>query len=183
MTDCERISERMPEVAHGGAPWSVDQERHIAGCEACRFEWMLVRRTVRLGAESMPLINETRIAEAVLRKLHTTSPAESISRRRTWLIVGVTAAAAVVFLLLGRAAPSLRPRAAAVRESVVATAPQETARLTLPLPELEDLDTAQLDTVMELLDQPLQANELLESPSASDSDAGAFGREFITSEG
>ena len=42
MTDCERLSDRMPEVAMARAAWSAEDAAHLASSTECRGELDLV---------------------------------------------------------------------------------------------------------------------------------------------
>lgn len=160
MIYCHQLSDRMPEVATGRARWNADEERHLAGCDACRLEWELVRRTARLGTSQLR-INEAAIAEAVLRRARATDV--TVPRRRVWAISGLVAAASIALLIWGKVLPTRSSVPVAPPERTVATAPVETGQLGLSVPELDDLRTDELDTMLRSLDRPLQADELLES--------------------
>src|SRR6185437_16329344 len=54
MTTCTRLSDRMPDVAHGTSRWTELEERHLAECADCRAEWELVTAASRLGATLQP---------------------------------------------------------------------------------------------------------------------------------
>lgn len=184
MTNCERISERMPEAARGGAPWSVDQERHLAGCESCRLEWALVRQTAQLGRTAIPRVDDRKVAEALLLRLRDAGPTVASGpghRRRAWIMATLAAAAALVLVIWGRSRQEQPRPMTAVNERVLTAEPVQTAQLSLPIPELEDLEAEQLDTVLKLLDEPFQADELIEATNTET--PSAFERDFTTSEG
>ena len=46
---CERLSDRMPEVARGAGAWDESDRRHLAGCPDCQAEWRLVTLSLGLG--------------------------------------------------------------------------------------------------------------------------------------
>ena len=52
MTACERLSDRMPDVARGRARWTAEEAAHLAACADCLAEWDLVATTIRLGAKA-----------------------------------------------------------------------------------------------------------------------------------
>jgi hypothetical protein len=185
MTTCDHISDRMPDVANGRAQWSADDERHLAGCEACRLEWDVVRGAARLGTGSGLRLDETVIADAVLRRLRTAGPVEphAVSRRGTRVFAGaagaVAVAAGLVLLVWGNVRPTRTPVSAAGRESTVVAAPVEVGQLGLSVPELEDVPAEALDTVLQALERPLRADEWLES-NWSEVESREFGNGFST---
>jgi hypothetical protein len=145
MTTCAYLSDRMPDVASGCARWSAADERHLAGCKACRLEWDLICRTARLGTGPELRLDETAIADAVLRRLRTAGQVEphAVSRPRARVFAGtagaVAVAASLVLLVRGNVGPTRTPASDADRESTVVAAPVETGQLELSVPELEDV--------------------------------------------
>jgi hypothetical protein len=161
MSDCERLSDRMPDVAMQRAAWTADEAAHLAGCPDCRMEWDLVLAARRLEARA-PTVDPTAIASAVQRRLATDRTA---GRRNRWFwAAGASAAAAAAIVLAVTRGPEAGPEAA----PVVAV---ETEPL-VPLPELEELETAQLDTLLQALDGPLPGTSAVDSASV-DGDADA----------
>ena len=159
MSDCERLSDRMPEVAMQQAAWTADEAAHLATCPDCRAEWDLVLAARRLES-SAPSVDTAAVAAAVQRRLATD---RTVSRRHRWAWVtgaGAAAAAAIV-LAIGRGP---EPRQEAAPAVAVETEPL------VPLPELEGLETAQLDTLLQLLDGPPPGPAALDS-TAPDDDA------------
>jgi hypothetical protein len=143
MSDCERLSDRMPEVAMQRAAWTADEAAHLASCADCRAEWDLVLAARRLEA-SAPSVDPSTITAAVQHRL---ASERRVSRRGRWgWAVGAAAVAAAVALVIARAPEPRQETAPAV---AVAADPL------VPLPELEGLDTAQLDTLLQALDGPL----------------------------
>jgi hypothetical protein len=158
MTDCERLSDRMPEVAMARAAWSAEEAAHLASCTECRGEWDLVLAARRLEARA-PATDVDAIAAAVQHRL----TADRTGRRRTrrfWAAGGSAAAAAAAIAIAhgtGRApGPEAGPEVVAQAEALV------------PLPELEGLATAQLDTLLQALEGPLAGSSTLESSTMSD---------------
>jgi len=193
MIDCHHLSDRMPEVARGAAAWTAEEERHLTRCESCRFEWELVGRARRLGATPSFRLDEAGVTDVVLRRLRT---ADTAPRRRwsLWVPAGLAAAAALILLLRGRSAVERLP-VAAPRESVVATVPSPRPVVAPPAPVapppavqaptvsrqpelavsgLDDLNADDLAPVLDALNEPFDAQELLRSPGWSDQE----GREF-----
>jgi hypothetical protein len=157
MSDCERLSDRMPDVATQRAVWTADEAAHLASCADCRAEWNLLLAARRLEA-SAPTVDPTAIAAAVQRRLATD---RSAGRRNRWYWAGgaVAAAAAALALAVTRG-PEARPEGT----PVVAV---EIDPL-VPLPELEGLETAQLDTLLQALDGPLAGASASDSASVDD---------------
>ena len=141
MTDCERLSDRMPAVALHRSTWTAEEAAHLALCAECRAEWDLVLAARRLD-ERAPAVDATAIATTVQRRL----AARRSARRRgrwIWTALGSAAAAAAIAVAVsgGReATPVAAPVVVAGAEPLV------------PLPELEGLETAQLDTLLRALD-------------------------------
>ncbi len=170
MTDCERLSDRMPQVAMHRAAWTAEEAAHLAGCEACRAEWELVLAARRLEARA-PAVDAEAIAAAVQRRLATERTAE---RRTRWLwtAASVTAAAAIaIAVFTGAERGSPAPQ--------VATE----AGVLVPLPELEGLETAQLDTLLQAIDAPFTGTSTLESSTLSEDVDAELERVFATWEG
>jgi hypothetical protein len=172
MTHCERLSERMPEVALLRATWSAEEAAHLEGCAECRDEWALVTAAGRLG-ERAPAMDPVAIAAAVGQRL----AAERVARRRAgwvWAVAGPLAAAAAIALAV-RGGPDVAPPAAPV--AVAEAGPL------IPLPELEGLETAQLDTLLQALDDPSAGTSSLESSTLGDGAEAEVERILATWEG
>ena len=156
MSDCERLSDRMPDVALLRAAGSAEEAAHLASCADCRAEWDLVLAARRLEA-SAPSVDPATIAAAVQHRLASERMAD---RRSRWgWALGGTAAAAALALVVARGPESRQAAAPAV---AVAADPL------VPLPELEGLDTAQLDTLLQALDGPLAGTSAHDSTTADD---------------
>jgi hypothetical protein len=153
MSDCERLSDRMPDVALLRAAWSVEEAAHLASCADCRAEWDLVLAAHRLEA-SAPSVDPATIAAAVQHRLASERMAD---RRSRWGWALGAAAAAALALVVARAPESRQATAPAVAV---------TADPLVPLPELEGLDTAQLDTLLHALDGPLTGTSAHDSTTA-----------------
>jgi hypothetical protein len=150
MSDCERLSDRMPEVALHRAAWTAQEAAHLASCAECRAEWELVRAAQRLEAGA-PTVDPAAIAAVVQRRLATQRVAD---RRGRWAWAAGAAVAAAAAIAVARG-PEPRPRAA----QAVAVE----AEPLLQLPELEGLETAQLDTLLRTLDGPLPGSPTADS--------------------
>jgi hypothetical protein len=172
MSDCERLSDRMPDVALQRAAWTADEAAHLASCADCRAEWDLVLAARRLEARA-PTVDPTAIAAAVQRRLVTDRTA---GRRNRWFWAGGAAAAAAAAIAFAvTRGPEARPEVA----PVVAV---ETDPL-VPLPELEGLETAQLDTLLQALDGPLAGASAADSASVDDDADAALEQLLATWEG
>ena len=79
MSDCERLSDRMPDVALQRAAWSAEEAAHLASCADCRAEWDLVLAARRLEA-SAPSVDPATIAAAVQHRLASERMADRRSR-------------------------------------------------------------------------------------------------------
>ena len=166
MTDCERLSDRMPEVAMQRGAWSAEEAAHLAGCDGCRLEWDLVLAARRLEARA-PAVDAEAVAAAVQRRL----AAERTAGRTRWLWTGAAAAAAAAAAILIAVSAGPEPQ-------VVADAGP-----LLPLPELEGLETAQLDTLLQVLDAPSAGASTLESSALGEDVDAELERIFATWEG
>jgi hypothetical protein len=160
MSDCARLSDRMPDVAMQRAAWTADEAVHLASCTDCRAERDLVLAARRLEVRA-PAVDPTAIAAAVQRRLATDRA--SVRRSRWFWAGGAAAAAAAAIALAVARGPEARPVAPVV---AVETDPL------VPLPELEGLETAQLDTLLRALDGSLAGASASDSASV-DEDADA----------
>jgi len=139
MTVCEQLSERMPAVAHGDAAWSAEERAHLVGCAECRVEWDLVSAASRLGLDVPAGIDAHHVTERVLGRLRAERGLRG--RRVGWALGGLAAAAALA-LAVWPGKPGRR-----VTVPVAAAA--------IPLPELDSLQTPELQAVLDSLDGPL----------------------------
>lgn len=156
MTDCERLSDRMPEVAMEGGGWHGEEAAHLARCAECRAEWELVLATRRLEARAPDVDAET-VATGLLRRL---AEERAGARRDRWVWAAGSAAAAAAIALALTTGPE-SPGDAAPRVAVE-------AEPLVPLPELEGLETAQLDTLLQALDGPLAGASPADSTAVAD---------------
>lgn len=165
MTPCERLSDRMPEVARGRRRWTADEAAHLASCADCRAEWDLLDATIRLGAKA-PGTDSESMAGAVLRRV--SEDRRTRARRRFWGL-GIAAAAA----LAGVVWTGLRPNPAALP-----VAPVEVA-----VPEVEPLETAELESLLETMDASQLGASALDEPSLEDLDTNELEQVLRTLEG
>jgi hypothetical protein len=152
MSDCQRLSDRMPEVVMERASWTAEEAAHLADCDDCRAEWDLVLGARKLESRA-PTVDAEAIAAVVQRRLATERTAGRRSRW-VWTIGAAAAAAAAIGVAVTRGPET--------RQQGTQTVAVEAEPL-LPLPELEGLETAQLDTLLKALDGPL--------PGASSADS------------
>jgi hypothetical protein len=173
MNDCERLSDRMPDVALHRAEWSPEEATHLAGCAGCAAEWQLVlaARALDEGAPTaadpatLSLAVQRRLAEDRLRRAAT---------RRAWSFVGAAAAAAAILVavMTGRDAGSAPASQVAVQAGAL-----------VPLPELEGLESAQLDTLLQSLDHPSTGTSTLDASTLGEHEDGELEQVFATWEG
>lgn len=160
MTDCERLSDRMPEVSLGRASWMPDEARHLASCESCRAEWELLAAAHRVGAGA-PLVSASpELAAGLLRRL-AAEPVPAPRRAAVRWGAGLAVAAG-----LALAVWTTMPRDPGRSSDAVAGADTsellDTAQLlvpldeglapsgpsTLDLPDLSDLNADELERVL-----------------------------------
>jgi hypothetical protein len=146
MSDCAWLSDRIPAVVLGDAEWTPQEIQHLQECRACQQEWEVVRAASRLGPRPEADIDTEALATSVLQRLRHERPAPHI-RRSTWAMGGLAAAAAIIMAIW---AGSGRDPAATSRHNGSLAA----AQLEIPLPELESLEPAELDTVLQAMDEP-----------------------------
>ena len=154
MSGCARLSDRMPEVVHGRSRWTPDEAAHLAGCADCRGELALVQATVAMGRKAPRLTDPAGLAATVERRL-----AGARRRRRdgTRRIAGLAAAAALLVMVWGR-----------WPERPAATAAGSPAQALVPLPELELLDPAELDSLLQRMEMPSAGSSTLDAPGLGD---------------
>jgi hypothetical protein len=143
MSECTELSDRMPLVALGKAGWTAEEARHLSGCRSCQAEWDLLGLAIRLG-ETGPELQRSQVAEAVLRRLDRERVVRL--RKKTWGFAGLAAAAALAALVWS-GQPATRP--------VFLPSGPSVARLQIPLPELDSLPSAELDSVLKTMDEPV----------------------------
>jgi hypothetical protein len=146
MIDCGWLSDRMPTVALGRAEWTGDEARHLSGCPSCQEEWELVRLSSRLGQEVAAKLDAGSTTGAVFQRLARDRQEDRL-RRQSWTFAALATAAAIAAVVwTGR--PITGPMAPSAG-SVVA------ASLLIPLPELDNLDPAELNTVLQTIEEPM----------------------------
>ena len=165
MITCERLSDRIPEVARGRARWTVEESAHLATCAECRIEWDLVMATIGLGSKAPQGEHPAAIATAVLRRV--TEDRRARGRRRFWGL-GLAAAAFGGIIWAGdRPEPGAPPM----------------ATIENTMPDTEPLETAEVDSMLEALDASQLGASALDEPSLSDLDTNELEQVLSTLEG
>lgn len=135
MSDCTRLSDRMPDVVRGLTRWTDADECHLQECHSCGAEWAVVRATATLG-ESVS-VDAGEVAAAVASGLARRPQPVSVRRRfLPWLVPMAAAAALAVTFGVSQ----LRP-----------PAPEPPSPEFSLLPELETLSATELETMLGLL--------------------------------
>jgi hypothetical protein len=159
MSECTWLSDHMPAVAQGRAEWTLEQARHLDNCQACQGEWELVQLTNRMGEGVLPAVGPATTAKAVFHRL---KREKSVARARVWTIAGLAAAAAIFAAVWvgGNETPAgpTSPPGAVV------------AGLQITLPELENLQPAELDSVLRTMEEPVVGDAVVEDPGLADLD-------------
>ena len=146
MSDCSWLSDRMPEVALGRAEWTEEETRHLGGCQSCQEEWELVRLSSSLGQDVAARLDAGLTTWAVFQRLEGARQQDRL-RRQSWTFAALATAAAIAAVVwTGR--PMTRP----VSPSA---GPMVAASLLIPLPELDNLDPAELNSVLQTIDEPM----------------------------
>lgn len=159
MTDCASIQDRIPLVANRLSEWTPEEAAHLAACAECSAEWRVVDVARRLGDAAERRVDPGRVSRAVMARLASDRAARRW-RRGGW-IAGLAAAATVVLMV--RVA-SERGRIATVDTPSASTA------LHVPIAELEALDTEELESVLDGLDQPIGSGAAPDAPHLGDLD-------------
>jgi hypothetical protein len=172
MSDCGWLSDRMPAVALGRSTWTVGESRHLGGCRSCQDEWDLIRLSSRLGKDVGAELDPTATTRAVLHRL-ARSGEEARLRRKAWGFAALaSAAAAAAMVWAGRTATIPSPSA---RAPMVAS-------LRIQLPELDYLLPAELNAVLQTMDEPYVGGSAAD-PAAGDLDDEDLDTGFDTWEG
>jgi hypothetical protein len=173
MSDCGWLTDRMPAVALGRSTWMPEEARHLGGCRSCQEEWELVQLSSRLGQDVGARLDAGQTTSDVLNRLGRARQQDRL-RRQSWTFAALaTAAAIAVAVWTGR--PVTRA-VAPPAGSVVA------ASLQIPLPELDNLEPAELNTVLQTIDEPLVGGPT-DAPGSGDPDDDDLEDVFDTWEG
>ena len=175
MSDCEWLSDRMPVVALGRAEWTPDEVRHLNECESCQKEWEVIQVASRLGEEAGLSLDPDAIATRVVRRLARERHDVGL-RRRAWSFAGLAAAAALVAAIW---TGSMESRPLDIRPAGTEVA----GRLSIPLPELETLEPAELDSVLQTMNEPDVNGGEGDDPALNDLNADELERVLDSWEG
>ena len=173
MNDCERLSDRMPDVALHRAEWTPDEAAHLEGCAGCLTEWKLVLAARALDASAPPLSDPSALPEVLRRRL-AEDRALRTRMRRAWSFAAAAGAAAAIL------AAVVTQRDAGPPAGVQTVAGAE---VLVPLPELEGLETAQLDTLLQTLDRPVAGTSTLDASTLGEYEDGELEQVFAIWEG
>jgi hypothetical protein len=174
MTQCERLSDRIPEVVLGRSLWSVEERAHFDACPDCQAEWELVQSTARLGASLAPRSSPEVMAAAVLDRLAGERAATG-ARRRRWLALGLAAAAVTIIAVRIPRPTSVAP--------MTGSPAAVTGRQVVPLPELDDLPDSELESILQSLDESSAISPSLDGSGFDDLDDHELERVLGTWEG
>lgn len=167
MTACERLSDRIPDVARGRAAWTAEEAAHLAGCAECRAEWRLVSSVNRIAAGAPAPRDPAALTAGVLRRVE----AERQSVGSWWRpLLGAAAAAAIAAGVWTAMQDDVTPSRAAPGVEIA-------------LPELDPLETAELDSLLDLIDSIPAAWSALGEPTLGDLDADELEQVLGTWEG
>jgi hypothetical protein len=143
----------MPAVALGRAEWTADEAKHLGSCRSCGDEWEIVRVTSLMGVTGSAALDPARTTRAVLQRL--SEAGDERRKRRAWTFAGLAAAAALaVAVWTGQANRPAGPP------------PQTAAGLQIPLPELDNLEVAELNSVLETMDESVGGSSTPDTPDA-----------------
>lgn len=147
------LSDRMPDVARGGAGWTAAETAHLESCPECGHEWQLIRAVADSGGAAEPLDLDRIAAGVIAATIGPDGATVPIPiHRRHWLrysLVGLAAAAALVVVLRLTSEPGHEPGSGSDQIAIGI------------LPELDQLTAAELNGVLteyddaSALDQPL----------------------------
>ena len=174
MSECESIQDRMPLIASGAAVWTDPESAHLAGCADCSATWQIVETARALGESAARRVDPAQVGGAVLARLREERRAARW-KRGGW-IAGLAAAAAIVLIVWGKSAPGGLGGPSVPVAAV-------TQPLRVPLAELERLDAAQLEAVLDGIDQPLGAGAAPDAPHLGDLDDHELERVLRSLEG
>jgi hypothetical protein len=172
MNDCERLSDRMPDVALHRIEWTPEEAAHLAGCADCLAEWRLVLAARALD-ERAPTVSDPSALPVALQRRLAADRALRARVRLAWSFAAAAAAAAAILT----AVVTQRDGGPAGARTVAGT------EALVPLPELEGLETAQLDTLLQSLDRPFAGTSTLDASTLGEYEDGELEQVFATWEG
>lgn len=174
MSECGWLSDRIPAVVLGRAEWTLQEVRHLNECLACQQEWEIVRATSRLGEGVAEKLDPDTVASSLLQRLRRDQEVQRL--RRTWTVGGLAAAAAIAVALWTGALNS-------PTESAFRSGSRAGWQLAIPLPELETLHQAELDSVFQTMDEPNATASNEEEPDLHDLNSDELERVLDSWEG
>jgi hypothetical protein len=167
MMDCARLSDRMPEVALGRTQWTPEEADHLATCAGCQREWRLVRLAGSLGEGLGAGPDPASVARVALQRV---ALERHRDRQRRWSLTGLAAAATIALAVwYGRGQPGQNLPSPARMPVATAPTPRVT-ELAIPLPELDQLQEPELDSLLQTISPPLTSGSTLAEPSMGDLD-------------
>lgn len=175
--DCEVLREKMPGAAHGELAWTPEEETHLSACFECAAEWRLIQHAARLGEGAARSIDPARLSAAVLTQVAARRRRDRWTRG-AWIALAAAAAIAVVVFTGRGGGPG---QLATGADSGVAAGVD--LSYSLPLSELEALDSDQLQSVLDGLDAPVGEVEPGLAPSFGDLDDNQLERVLRSLEG
>ena len=174
MSECGRLSDRMPAVVLGRGQWSPGELQHFDECRSCQHEWKLLGAAGRLGAGVEGKLQPDNMAISVLQRLQRTRETER-TRRTRWTLGGLAAAAALVAALWTGGQTS--------SDTTSPIGSLAAGELAFPLPELESLQPAELDSVLQTMDEFNVGSSALEEPDLGDLNSDELERVLDSWEG
>jgi hypothetical protein len=161
MRDCELLSDRMTAVALGRSEWAADETLHLASCESCQEQWRLLQIANGL-ADGTPTLNVPELTSRLQQRLRLAS-LERRGKQRAWGFAGLATAAGL--------AAAIWTGSQGTRPEPVRPPPQVVAgRLQISLPELDDLQPSELDSVLQTMDEPSTGGSKVEVPGLGELD-------------
>jgi hypothetical protein len=165
----------MPVVALGRGEWTPDEIRHLNECGSCRGEWELVQLASRLGENAGLSLDPGAVSTRVLQRLNREREAGRL-RRRAWSFAGLAATAAVVAAIWTGGMEGGPSKVRPVGTEVA-------GRLSIPLPELDSLEPAELDSVLQTMDEPVVSGSTGDDPALGDLNSDELERVLDSWEG
>ena len=160
MSDCDRLSDRMPAVALGRGRWTREESAISRAAPTAGAEWELVRPGGAAGRGAA-----RRLDRAGARRLRCCGADLAERRPRGRAARWVAAAAALAAAAVGRRRSRREPSRAMPGRAPVA------AGRRCRCAELEAArDRAELDSLLQSMDEPLAGWTMLESPGLGDLD-------------
>jgi hypothetical protein len=179
MSECERLSDGLADLAAGRREWTEAEQAHLAACADCTAEWELLGAARGLGGQIAGRLDPEAIGARVLERLAAANRARHA--RRWWEVIGGLAAAAMITLAV--AGGHLPWQRSSAGDGGAASSGVETGAAEIPLPELDSLDASQLEDVLDAMDQPLTGGSPMTAPRLDDLNAKQLERLLHSQEG